>query len=254
MNFKEFGTENNKIIVLVHGIGITWKMFLPIIEVLKDDYHLVVPVLDGHDEEEDSVFNTIQEETEKIIRYLKNTYGNKIYSIYGVSLGGAITACILEKNELNFEYAIIDAGPIWPINEWMLKLSIKLKVNQIMSLKDENSTYRKLFNKTFYPPVMIEEVCRLAQIIKKETMVNAYNSVFRYQLKTFNFNGKLAYWYGTKESFLCKKYARHIKSLHADTIVKILTNYDHGELAIGNPQKCAEEIQSFITNSTDSLR
>jgi esterase/lipase len=249
VKFKEFGNKEKKTLVLIHGLGITWKMFTPFIQVLEKDYFLIIPILDGHDVEEDSVFETVEGAADEIIGYIKEKYGAQVFGIYGVSLGGTIASVILEKQELIFEKAIIDAGPIYPMNKFLLELSIKLRVKNVLSLKTEKSIYRKMLDKTFYPQNMIEVVCKLAKVIQKATLENAFRSAFSYQLKSIKFNGKIAYWYGTKEGFLCNKYAKHIQKICPQIVIKVFDKYDHGELAIGHPEKCIVEILDFI--STD---
>lgn len=246
MKFKEFGSEDNKVLVLIHGIGITWEMFIPFINVLEKEYYLIIPVLDGHDTENDSVFETVEREANEIIRYVKEKFGTKVFGIYGISLGGTIASVILEKQELIFERAIIDAGPIYPMNKFLLGQSINLKVKNVLSLKRENSIYRKMLEKTFYPPNAIEIVCKLAEVIHKDTLENAFRSAFSYQLKSVKFNGKIAYWYGTKEGFLCNKYAKQIQNLYPQISIKVFDQYDHGELAIGHPDECVAEILEML--------
>ena len=51
MRFIEFGDKINPKILLIHGYGVSWKMWKSQIDILQKDYQIILPVLDGHDEE-----------------------------------------------------------------------------------------------------------------------------------------------------------------------------------------------------------
>ena len=46
MEYKEYGAKNNDIIVLLHGGGLSWWNYIDEIGLLKDDFHLVIPILE----------------------------------------------------------------------------------------------------------------------------------------------------------------------------------------------------------------
>ena len=48
MNYKEFGKDNPKTIILLHGGGLSWWNYREEAEALKNEYHVVIPILDGH--------------------------------------------------------------------------------------------------------------------------------------------------------------------------------------------------------------
>ena len=48
MEVKEFGENNKEVLIFLHGGGLSWWNFLDEINLLKEDYHLVLPILDGH--------------------------------------------------------------------------------------------------------------------------------------------------------------------------------------------------------------
>lgn len=48
MIIKEFGDKNRETIILLYGGGLSWWNYIGEIELLKKDYHLIIPVLNGH--------------------------------------------------------------------------------------------------------------------------------------------------------------------------------------------------------------
>ena len=48
MNYVEYGKENSDVIILLHGGGLSWWNYKEVAERLQTDYHVVLPILDGH--------------------------------------------------------------------------------------------------------------------------------------------------------------------------------------------------------------
>ena len=48
MNYVEYGKENSNVIMLLHGGGLSWWNYKEVAERLQTDYHVVLPILDGH--------------------------------------------------------------------------------------------------------------------------------------------------------------------------------------------------------------
>ena len=48
MNFIEYGTQNKEVIILLHGGGLSWWNYREEAELLQEDYHVILPILDGH--------------------------------------------------------------------------------------------------------------------------------------------------------------------------------------------------------------
>ena len=47
MEFKEYGKNNDETIMLLHGGGLSWWNYRNVAEQLRQDYHVILPVLDG---------------------------------------------------------------------------------------------------------------------------------------------------------------------------------------------------------------
>ena len=65
MKYMEYGKGNRDTIVLLHGGGLSWWNYREISEILQTDYHVILPILDGHSES-DRDFTTIEENASKL--------------------------------------------------------------------------------------------------------------------------------------------------------------------------------------------
>ena len=73
MKYIEYGKHNHDTIIFLHGGGLSWWNFEDVAKSLKNDYHVVLPILDGHAES-------------AIVRPLKFTY-YMIKTIFGSCYG-----------------------------------------------------------------------------------------------------------------------------------------------------------------------
>ena len=69
MIFHTYGNKESKAIVLIHGMLTPWQIWNTAVKKFSEDYYVVVPELDAHTEETPSVFNSVEEEAEKISEY-----------------------------------------------------------------------------------------------------------------------------------------------------------------------------------------
>ena len=58
MKFAEYGEENDEVILLLHGGGLAPWNYFEEVQLLKEKYHIIIPVLDGHNGS-DRKFTTI---------------------------------------------------------------------------------------------------------------------------------------------------------------------------------------------------
>ena len=82
MNVIEYGKQNSDIIMLLHGGGLSWWNYRAEAELLSDRYHVVLPILDGH-EESDHDFTGIEENASRLISFIDRAYGGSVLLIGG---------------------------------------------------------------------------------------------------------------------------------------------------------------------------
>ena len=67
MKYIEFGKDNKETIILLHGGGLSWWNYKDVAELLKDEYHIILPILDGH-AGSDRDFRSIEDNAKEIIK------------------------------------------------------------------------------------------------------------------------------------------------------------------------------------------
>lgn len=248
MRFVEFGDKKNPKILLIHGYGISWKMWTSQINVLQKDYQVILPVLDGHDEENNSDFISIQESAQKIINYIEMNYNSSLFAICGSSLGGTIAFEILAQNRLKVEKAIIDAGPAAPFSKLFIKFSIIYRSILNYLIRKRNNLAIKQLENSYLPKEAVEDAINICSRMSSKTYKNVYLSCFTYELPLSIKDTKtdILYWYGSKEAFLFKKSVKFISQTLPNVKIEVFKGYNHGELCIGNPSLFLEKCYEFF--------
>ena len=83
----EYGKENNDVVILLHGGGFSWWNHQETAELLQKDYHVILPIISGHGENNDR-FTDIETFADELIREIDSRFTGKVKLIGGVSLVG----------------------------------------------------------------------------------------------------------------------------------------------------------------------
>lgn len=243
MRFMEFGDKKNPTIVLIAGGLISWKMYMPQIEVFCKEYYVVAPVLEGHDEERDSDFISIEKSAGDIANYINKEFQGKVFALCGASLGAVIAIHILSKQWVMTEKAIIESASIFPMNKivktvWtpIFRIAVKMAAAGKNVLK-------------FAPKTMFEDLSKTCARMSEQSIKNIGSDICTYVLPAsfIDTKVKIVYWHGTKEAFLLKKTIKYL----SQTGIKIeaFKGYQHGELCIGNPELHIRKSLEFLKSN-----
>mgnify|MGYP003479050409 CR=1 FL=1 len=77
MKYVEYGQENKEVIIFLHGGGLSWWNYREVAELLQDDYHVVLPILNGH-AGSDKDFVSIEENADGIIAFIDEKFGSSV--------------------------------------------------------------------------------------------------------------------------------------------------------------------------------
>lgn len=249
MNFKTYGKKDNKAIILIHGAFVSWKIWSECIETFKQDYFVIVPILDGHDIGNKSIFTTIQKSASDIADFVCKTYGKNIFAIIGISLGGVIATEILIQKKLNIEKAIIDGAYLTTMSPWLCKIFSKIVVKLSHGIKSGNKIFKYIINQKFSPKTT-EEIYRICSNMSDETIKNIAFSNYSYTIPDSISNGttEIAYWYGEKEKRLLSKSAKQLSKLVLSSKIEEFKGLGHGGLVSQHSDIYTKKVHIFLSN------
>ena len=109
MKYFEFGKENEKLMVLLHGGGTSYLGVLPTAKKIAEKYHVVLLAYDGFNPSEpETVFQSLAYEAQGLEDYIIKNYGGKVDILYGLSYGCRTLMQVLEDNRLEITTTIAD--------------------------------------------------------------------------------------------------------------------------------------------------
>lgn len=113
MQYKVYGKQNQDVIVLLHGGGLSWWNYREISELLQNDLQIIIPILDGHTGS-DKDFTSIKDNADEIISFIDRNFGGSVLLIGGLSLGGQILVEMLSQRKNICRYAIVESASVIP--------------------------------------------------------------------------------------------------------------------------------------------
>lgn len=244
MNVKFFGDTSKPVIVLLHGGGLSWWSWKPVIRLLKNDYAVVVPILPGHGESYDDLFVSIEDVAEQVIDYVKINCKGKVYGIVGLSIGAQILCEILAKEESICEKAVIESALIkpikgvrtWAVPTYKLMYPLTKKYwfakmqGKAMSLSDD----------------MIEQYFIDSSKMSKQTLINMTISNGTYRLKSSlkNTKASVVIIVGEKEIKVMRESAKTLNQSISNSVLHEAHGLKHGEVSLHHPQVILDYLSS----------
>ncbi len=248
MIFKEFGKITNHTIILLHGGGLSWWMWKHQIEVLSKDYFVVTPILDGHGDDFETNFESIEISAQKVINYIKNSDKGRVYAIGGLSIGAQIVVEILSREPEITDFAIIESALVYPIKT-ITAFTVPM-FNFFYGLI-KYKWYARLQTKTLNVPMELFDLYfKDSSRMSKKTLINFTISNGNYAMpqNLVNSKAKTLIMVGGKELSIMKKSANLLSCTLKNNSLKFISNCSHGEISIIDSIKYIDIINQHFEN------
>jgi len=244
MIVKEYGKSNKDIIMLLHGGGLSWWNYEGVSEILKSNYHVILPILDGHSGS-DRDFTSIESNANEIIEYIDNNYNGNVKLIGGLSLGAQILLDILSKRDNICEYTIIESALVYPMK--MTNKVIESSINMSYRLINKKWFSKLQFKSLKIKEELFDKYYIDSSNITKDNMISFLKANSNYHLKNIKTNkSKSIVIVGSKERPIMIKSAKIIHDELINSELEILSGYYHGDLSINHPNEYAEKVKKLI--------
>jgi pimeloyl-ACP methyl ester carboxylesterase len=246
MIFKEFGNSGCPVIILLHGGGLSWWSWKRQIELLQKDHFVVTPVIDGHGEDRDTLFTGISSSAEKLISYINEKHGGKVFAVCGLSIGAQIAVDVLSKAPDIAEYAVLESALVIPMKR-MAALTVPMYKMSYGLIKKR--WFAKLQAKTLLvPDESFPDYFLDSSHMSMESLINMSVSNGNYSLPegANDISAKTLILVGEKELPVMKRSAQLLHETISGSTLKVMTRYGHGELCIANPDEYVGILSEFI--------
>ena len=218
MEYKEYGSKNNDIIILLHGGGLSWWNYIDEISLLENEFHIVIPILDGHSGS-DTNFTSIESNALEII---------------------------LEGYHYICECAIIESALVIPMDFTykMIELIFNLSYCLISKKWFSKLQFKSLKLKKSLFALYYEDTCK----ITKDNLIAFMKSNSNYEVKSTlsHTKAKILVLVGSKERHIMKKSATKIVHLIPNSELEVLQGYYHGDISINHADDYVERVKRLV--------
>ena len=244
MDFAVYGREEAPSLLLIPGLGVSYEIFYPLIDLLKDRFHIISVGIDGFLLGEASAFTSVDDQAGQIIQYVQRNLNGHLDVSYGLSLGGKILSRILERNEIVVDHAIMDAAPLLPLPKWSVDPLRYYQSLNVWTCYHWTGFWRWVFHSHYFD-VLLDECKKVWLSGRGNAVRDGYKDVYTHKLESIH-GDDIHYWYGTKEAFVAKPQANHLLTLCPDARIEVFPKMNHGQFLVDHPDEVARRILSIV--------
>lgn len=245
MKIIEYGKENDEHIMLLHAGGLSWWNYLSQADQLKKNYHVILPVLDGH-AQSDVPFTTIEDNASRLIEYIDKELNSEVLLIAGVSLGSQILVEMLSQRSNICKYALIESALV--VEMPLIKALSPLALDISYGLIKRKWLSKMQFKSLKIPESLFDYYYRDTCKIQKEDMKHFLMANASYKLKPSltDTTAKVSIVAGSKEERKMLSSAKILHDALKESKLTILNGYYHGELSLKHPEEYVEMLKSLM--------
>lgn len=251
MEVLEFGNKDKEKIILIHGFESPYQIWDKYIEYYKTQYHILVPILPGHNPNKKEEFKSFKECAKEIEEYFISRYGKEVYAIYGMSMGGVLTCQLWQNKKLNFNKIILESSPLLSYSKFM----ISILTNQYLMLtyktkKRDKKVIKQAIN-SIITKDKLDNFLEVIDSISDTTIINYIKEIGNYKLpKKINTpNTEIYYYHGTTiNELLARKTAKYIKKNYTNSKIICFKGKGHCEDSLMNPNIMINELNKILKN------
>lgn len=245
MQFREFGPKQAETVVLLHGGGLSWWNFRDEASMLADEFHVILPILDGH-AGSDRPFTTIEDCAAALLRYIDLELDGSVALLGGLSLGAQIALEMISQRGDICRSALIESAMLLPS-----------KLTQAIVAPALSSSYGLIRNRTFarlqfsslhMRKELFEDYYRDSCAISKEDYIAFLRANSAYELKPsfVRCRAQLNIFAGEKELPGILRSAEKLCGELPGSSMTILPGLYHGEFSLNHPEDYAQSVRTIL--------
>ena len=245
MNVVEFGKQNNDVVLLLHGGGLSWWNYREVAQKLAEQYHVVLPALNGH-ADSDASFTTIEDNAARLISDIDTHFGGQVLAIGGLSLGGQVAVEMLSQRKDICRYALIESALVKP-----------MKLTDALIGPTFGMSYGLIKQRWFakmqaaylgIPKALFDDYFRDTCKIGRADMIAFLKANCAYGCKTSlgETVAKVKIVAGSREQKSILDSAKLLHNTIPGSQLEILPGLRHGDLSINYPEQYAKLLTDWI--------
>ncbi|MBR3018394.1 MAG: alpha/beta hydrolase [Clostridia bacterium] len=245
MKYQEYGSTNPETIILLHGGGLSWWNYRAEAEMLQSDYHVILPVLNGH-ADSDQPFTSIEDNAAELVSFIDEACGGSVLLIGGLSLGAQVLLEMLSQRSSICRYALVESACVVP--SMLTNALIAPVFGSSYSLVRDRRFAKLQFKSLHMRDDLFEDYYRDTCKISKADMIAFLKASTAYSLKEpiVHTTAQVYALAGEKESRAMIESVDRIKQRIPHCTASILPGLRHGEFSINFPDQYADYLKKMI--------
>ena len=244
MRFELLGKEGAPSLMLIPGLGVSYEIFLPLVELLKDKFRIIAVQVDGFTLGEQTRFTSVDDQAAQAIAFIRNRFDGHLDGVYGLSLGGKILSRMLERDEVTIDHAILDAAPLLPLPKWLVGPLRYYQSYNVWTCYHWTGFWRWVFHSHYFD-VLLDECRKTFPYGGRRAVLDGYKSVYTNKLESIH-GADIHFWYGTKEAFVAKPQVEHLQKIYPELHVEVFPKSNHGQLLVDHPDEVAKRMERIV--------
>lgn len=249
MEILEFGNRENRTIILIHGFESPYQIWNDYIACYETSFHIVVPILTGHNVKETEDFTSFDSCAKELEDFCIARFGNRVYAVYGMSMGGVLACCLWKNKRLLIEKLILESTPLLSYGRLMTTVLTRQYLNlthnaQQRDPKTVNQAIGSIVTKEQLPVFLA-----LLDHMTDATIKNYIRAIGAFKLPA-NIDTpatQVYYYYGSKLSErIFRDVAKFIQKHYSNASVICLDGKGHCEDAILHPEQRMADLNQVL--------
>lgn len=243
MKFRLFGQSEAPTLMLIPGLGVSYEIFNPLVELLKGKFCIIAVEVDGFTLGEHTSFTSVDDQAAQIVEYVRHNHNSHLCCAYGLSLGGKILSQVMERDEIVVDHAILDAAPLIALPRWLVNPLRHLQSLNVWSCYHHTRFWRWVFHSHYFD-TLLDECRKIYPFGGGRAVRDGYKSVYTSTLHTI-YGSDIHFWHGTLEAFVARPQVKHLRALHPTLHTVVFPKMNHGQLLIDHPEEIARRIEEI---------
>ena len=240
MTVIEYGKQNKDVVVLLHGGGLSWWNYRDAAEILSEDFHVVLPVLDGHGGEK---FTSTQDNAARIISYIDEYFGGQVAVLGGLSLGGQIALEMLAQRPDICRSSLIESALVKPSRLTWALIGPTFAVSYGLIKQRWFARWQAAY--LGIPKSLFEDYYQDTCAISKANLIAFTQANCGYALKPMATAARVKIVAGSREQRGILASAKMIHRAIPGSELEIIPGLRHGDLSLNHPELYARILTDW---------
>lgn len=249
MQILEYGNPELEKVIFIHGFESPYQIWDEYIECYKEKYCVIVPILPGHNVNDKEDFYSLKECVEELENYYISKHGNRVFAIYGMSMGGVFAGQIWENQKIMIDKLIMESSPLLGFENFMVSILTKQYLTLTHKAQARDRKVVKQAVNSMVTEDKLDIFMELLDHISDTTIVNYIKEIGQHKLSssTDSTHTDIYYLYGGKiNEIVFRNIARFIEKNYPNAKTMCLNGKGHCEDALLKPQEHMKLLNQLL--------